>query len=91
MAWRPRAALRNGAALVHSFRSPDRLVLRVARMTAREQSVEMVMARAADELVDAVEDYILWEPRQAGHAAAHKALVAAVRRYHETICGGSRP
>lgn len=35
----------------------------------------------AEELAEVVGWYILYEPRQAGHAAAHKRLVAATLAY----------
>jgi hypothetical protein len=39
------------------------------------------LRRRHDRLRDAIEEYILWEPCKAGHAAAHHKLCAAL---HET-------
>lgn len=37
------------------------------------------LRQALNALQDAVEGYLLWEPGRAGHAAAHRRLVEAVR------------
>lgn len=37
-------------------------------------------AQRAQELEDAIGEYVLWEPGRKGHAAAHRRLVAVWRR-----------
>lgn len=39
-----------------------------------------VQRERADRLASAIYEYLLWEPRKAGHAAAHKRLRAALER-----------
>jgi uncharacterized protein (DUF2164 family) len=47
-----------------------------------ETNAKLVKAEAdAEALAEALDEYKLWEPGRAGHAAAHKRLYDALARY----------
>lgn len=49
------------------------LVLEVGTLDERD-----TLAREVDRLRGGIEDYLLWEPRRAGHADAHRQLASLV-------------
>ena len=51
------------------------LVLEVGTLNERDE-----LAREVNRLRGGIEDYMLWDPRRAGHAEAHRKLHALVRQ-----------
>ena len=66
--------------LVETVRKLDATIARFTVLKEEAQREAIRSRRRAEDLEEAILEYLLWEPGRKGHAAAHRALRAVLER-----------